>query len=215
MPAPKKKTKRKLIDWDSIEPLYKLGTLSNCQICLQYEADHVHTQTWKPTVTEAAIRKRAKAKGWLRNLADKVQKKVRENLVREQVRTSNQNGTPQNLTDNQIIDQAAEIGSTVILRHRNEIKALLELEEAFLIELGATPQRGQFASYQGEISSVDVNLTVSEKAKTLKDLASVRAQRIALERQAFNIKDDTEADDGTGEDRTWTINGIRAKGAAE
>lgn len=78
------------------------------------------------------------------------------------VRGSNQNAT--GLSDNEIIDKAAEVGSGVILRHRKEIKALLELEESFLIELGGTPTRGQFASFQGDISSINVNLTVSEKA---------------------------------------------------
>ncbi|MCP3940547.1 MAG: hypothetical protein GY710_03580, partial [Desulfobacteraceae bacterium] len=97
----------------------------------------------------------------------------------------------------------------IVLRHRAEIKALLELEEAFLIELGGKPQKGQFASFKGKISSVDVDLTVSEKAKTLKDLAGVRAQRIALERQAFNIKDDTEPDDGKQEDNKWIFEAVK------
>ncbi len=43
---------------------------------------------------------------------------MRENLVR----ASNQNAT--GLFDKEIIDQAAEVGSNVILRHRKEIKAL-------------------------------------------------------------------------------------------
>ncbi|MCP3942581.1 MAG: hypothetical protein GY710_13990 [Desulfobacteraceae bacterium] len=202
-----KKPKRKLIDWDTIEPLYKLGSLSNYQVCSQYAEDHKHSQTWKHNVSEAAIRKQAKLKGWQKNLADKVQKKVRENLVREQVRTANQTET--GLTDNEIIEKAAEVGSGVVLRHRAEIKALLELEEAFLIELGGKPQKGQFASFKGKISSVDVDLTVSEKAKTLKDLAGVRAQRIALERQAFNIKDDTEPDDGKQEDNKWIFEAVK------
>ena len=108
-----------------------------------------------------------------------------------------------------MVEQAAEVGTKVIFRHWEEIKALLDLEEVFLIELGGTPQGGQFASFKGDIRSIDVDLTLPEKTKTLKDLAAVRAQRIALERQAFNIKDDTEADDGI-EDRVWTITGIRA-----
>lgn len=208
-----KKTKRLLIDWDSVEPLFRLGALSNCAICRQYEADHKNSQTWKPTVAESAIRKQAKAKGWKKNLAGKVQKEIKERLVRFGMRDTGQ--CAPNLSDKEIIDQAAEIGSNVLLRHRIEIKALLELEEAFLIELGGTPQRGQFASFQGDISSIEVDLTLPEKVKTLKDLAAVRAQRIALERQAFNIKDDTEPDNGTGEDRVWTIKGVRAKGPTE
>lgn len=199
-----KKPKRKLIDWDSVEPLFKLGTLSNCAVCRQYEADHIHTQTWKTTVSEKAIRNQAKLKGWQRNLAGKVKKQVNENLIRASIRDSDK----ESFTDQQFIDQAAEIGTGVLLRHRKEIKALLELEEAFLIELGGTPTRGQFASFQGDISSIQVDLTLLEKVKTLKDLAAVRAQRIALERQAFNIKDDTEPDTAA-EDRVWTIKMVK------
>ncbi len=215
MATPEKKKKRKLIDWDSVEPLFKLGTLSNYQICSQYAEDHKHSQVWKQEITEGSIRNRAKTKGWKKNIAGKVQKQIKEKVLRKSLRKDDDLRNKKNLTDKEIIEEAAEIGSEVILRHRKEIKALLELEESFLIELGGTPTRGQFASFQGDISSIDVNLTVSEKAKTLKDLAAVRAQRIALERQAFNIKDDTEPDDGSGEDMVWTIKGIRAKGPAE
>ncbi len=209
------KAKRKLIDWDSVEPLFKLGSLSNYQICAQYAEDHKHSQVWKTEITEGSIRARAKSKGWKKNIAAKVQKEIKEKVLRNDLRNDSDLRKQNNLSDKDIIDQAAEIGSGVILRHRKEIKALLEFEEAFLIELGATPKRGQFASFQGDISSIEVDLTLPEKVKTLKDLTAVRAQRIALERQAFNIKEDTEPDDGTGEDRVWIIKGIRAKGPTE
>lgn len=210
MTTPEKKTKRKLIDWDSVEPLFKLGTLSNYQICSQYAEDHRHSDVWKQNITEGSIRNRAKTQGWQKNIADKVQIQIKEKVLRKSLRNDDLRNKKK-LTDKEIIEEAAEVGSNVILRHRTEIKALLDLEESFLIELGGTPTRGQFASFKGGISSIDVDLTVSEKAKTLKDMAAVRAQRIALERQAFNIKDDTEPDDGKGEDRVWTINGIRAQ----
>lgn len=199
-----KKAKRKLIDWDSVEPLFKLGSLSNYQICAQYAEDHKYSQVWKTEITEGSIRNRAKTKGWQKNIADKVQKQIKEKVLRKGLRKDDNLRNEKNLTDNEIIDQAAEVGSGVILRHRTEIKALLDLEESFLIELGGTPTRGQFASFQGDISSIEVDLTLPEKVKTLKDLAAVRAQRIALERQAYNIKDDTEPDTGK-EDRIWSI----------
>jgi hypothetical protein len=143
-----------------------------------------------------------------KNLAAKVQKGIKERLVRFGMRNTDQ--CAPKLSNKQIIEEAAEVDSGVILRHRKETKALLELEEAFLIELGGTPTRGQFASVQGDISSIEVDLTLPEKVKTLKDLSAVRAQRIALERQAFNIKEDAEPDNGTGEDRVWVIKGNRA-----
>ena len=41
-------------------------------------------------------------------------------------------------------------------------------------------------------------MTVKERSSTLKDLASVRAQRIALERQAHNLDDKSTMDDVDG-----------------
>ena len=181
--------KRKLIDWESIEPLYRAGNLSNCEICRQYEADHTHSQTWKTTVTEAAIRKKAKENNWQKNLADKVKKQVRENLVRNDVRTSNR--TNSGASDQEIIEQAAEVGSGVILRHRDEIAILLKHETSLLDELQNSPKKSYMANFQGQIISEDVELTVKEKSATLKDLAAVRAQRIALERQAYSLDDDS------------------------
>jgi len=201
--------KRKYIDWDSIEQLYRAGSLSLNEICAQYEADHVNSQVWKTTVTHVAIIKKAKQKSWTRNFAEKVQKRIKEKLVTSLVTSS---VTGNKISDDEYIETAADVGTNVQLRHRVEIRALCELEETFLIELGAKPQRGQFASFQGDISSIDVDLTVSEKAKTLKDLAAVRAQRIALERQAYNIKDDAEPDDGKKRDMVWTVNAIRPGG---
>ncbi|WP_022667905.1 hypothetical protein [Desulfospira joergensenii] len=177
---------RKLIDWDSIKPLYRLGTLSNYQICEQYEQDHKNSQTWKKTVTEAAIRKHAKIKKWKKNLAGKVKKEIQEKLVRTEVRTANQD----NLSDDEIIENAAEAGSQVIFRHRKEIRCLIELENKFLLELGTDPTKLHFATYQGDIFSEECDLTVSEKAATLKNLTEVRAKRIALERQAYNLDEE-------------------------
>jgi len=189
-----KKPKRKLIDWESIEPLFRLGTLSNYQICTQYAEDHKNSQVWKIEITEGSIRNRAKAKGWKKNIADKVQRQIQERVLRNSLRKNDElRNDDKILSDQEIIDQVAEIASGVLLRHREEIKAMLLREDALLLELDGAK---------------DIDL--KEKTIILKNICAVRSQRIALERQAYNIKDDTEPDIG-GEDRVWTINGIRAQ----
>lgn len=170
--------KRKYIDWDSIEPLYRAGSLSNCDICRQYEADHKNSQTWRLTVSEAAIRKHAKAKGWKKNLAQKVKEQVRENLVRSEVRDSNQ--SHQGQSDQEIIEQAAEAGSGVVLRHRKEINSLATVESKLLLELETLPKAGK--------------VTLKDKSIILKNITHVRAQRIVLERQAYNLDDENNND---------------------
>lgn len=179
--------KRKFIDWDSIEPLYRAGSMSNYEICRQYEADHKNSQVWKRTVAESAIRKRAKDKKWQKNIANEVKKQIREKLVRNQVRSAHQDN--EGGSDQELIDHAADAGVNIVLRHRAEILELLEHEKALLEELKDSPQKSYMANYQGEIISQDVGLTVKEKSATLKDLAAIRAQRIALERQAHNLED--------------------------
>ena len=104
--------KRNFIDWDSIEPLYKLGILSNYDICRQYAEDHKHSQVWKINATEGAIRHRAKLKGWHKNIADKVQKQIKENLLRKDLRSAKL------LSDEEIIDDAADAGASIVVLHR-------------------------------------------------------------------------------------------------
>lgn len=196
--------KRLYIDWDSIEPLYRAGQLSLNEICAQYEADHKHSQKWKPTVTHAAILKQAKAKKWTRNLAKRVKERIREKAVTSLVTGCNQ-ANSSGISDEEIIEKAAEVGSGVILRHRDEIKALLAIEDQLLSQI-ETAQKSYMANYQGQIISQEVELTVKEKSATLKDLADVRAKRIALERQAYNLDEDGAGTSKSFEDYLKELN---------
>ena len=184
--------KRKYIDWDSVEPLYRAGSLSIHKICDQYEADHVNSQVWKKTIHHTAIIKKAKQLGWTRNLAKKVKDRIKEKLVTSLVTSGEQN---KSLSDNDIIEQAAEVGSNVVLRHRKEIFDLLKYEADFLKELSEKPKKLYLSTFQGVILEKEVGLTVTEKSVTLKNLAAVRAQRITLERQAHSIDTDDEKED--------------------
>ena len=189
--------KRKLINWDYIEPLYRVGALSNYEIAAQYSEVHKDSGTWKTSVSEAVIRKQAKAKGWKKNLADRVKTRVRENLVRGK-------STHAHMSDEEVVHQAAETGSNVVLRHREEITALITHEDKLLEDLGGAPQKIHVSSYQGDITETKLGLTVKEKAETLKALAQVRAQRIALEREAYNL-DTPETDDDKAMKKTRIV----------
>jgi hypothetical protein len=171
--------KRKPIDWETIEPLYRAGNLSNYQICEQYSADHQHTQTYRQTITEGAIRARAKIQGWQKDIADKVQAKIKEKLVRTALRNAN-------LNEDQIIEEAAQTGVEIVLRHQKEIMAMVEHENILLDELRRE---------SGKEIPPDLKISLKGKSSILKDLMAVRAQRIALERQANNIDATTAKDD--------------------
>lgn len=121
---------RKIVDWDSIEPLYRAGILSNYEICRQYANDHTHTQTWKPSVTETAIRKRAKEKGWQRDIADRVVKAVREKLVRGEVRETN-------ISDEDAIEIASDGPFRIGISQRHRTVRLLQIQDELTEELRA------------------------------------------------------------------------------
>ena len=186
---------RKYIDWDSVEPLYRAGGLSLHNICDQYAADHSNSQVWKKTVTHAAILKRAKAKKWTRNLASKVQSRIKEKLVTGLV-TSNK------LSDDEIIEKSSEVGVNVVIRNRATIHKLGSLENHLLDKLSAV-----YVENDEIINKIDISkLSHQEKielltrqplllktcSQILKNLSEVVTKRITLERQAHNI-DGSEA----------------------
>ena len=167
--------KRKLTDWDSIEPLYRAGSLSIHKITDQYLVDHANSGRWKKTVTHTAINKKAKEKGWTRNLAGQVKDRIKEKLVSKIVSNGNQ-------TDQDMIEKAADVGSEVVIRHRKEILALLKREDTLLKEL-----------------DTDTEPNLKDKTIILKNIAGVRAQRIAMEREAYSLNDQPKTG-GTFED---------------
>ena len=159
--------KRKWVDWDSIEPLYRAGALTLNDICGQYEADHIHSQVWKVTVTHAAIIKKAKANKWTRNLAEKVRQRVKERLVTEPVTLCNQ-------TDQEIIEAAS--GETVVVargqRHRTQVA--LDFQDKLLQELKDQFKADKKASLQSKkpveiLSKVRVFKDLAFTMKTLQD----------------------------------------------
>ena len=171
---------RKNTDWESVEPLFRTGTLSNPQICEQYAKDHQYSQTYKTTITETAIRLRAKEKGWKRNLADRVKARISEKLLRDQLRDSN-------LSDDQTVEEAAGVGVQIVLRHQKEINALVSIEQSLLSEL---EELNRMKGIDGEDK-----IKLSERTIILKNLTETRAKRIAMERQANNIDAATSKDD--------------------
>lgn len=181
--------KRLVVDWASIYPNYGIGTMSNPDIVNQYKADHVNSTVFKKTVSEGAIRKMAKLEGWKKSLAGAVQAKIKEKLVRVEIRDSYRK------TDDQVINEAADKGVDVVVKHRIEIKRLDSIEEKLIKELENNPKKVHVSNYQGKITQTKLNITIMEKTASFKNLTGGMTQRIALERQAHNINDDAVSDD--------------------
>jgi len=163
-------------DWDIIREEVVAGQLSLKEISRRHGC------------SDTAIRKKIKELGWKRNLSDKVRDQVRNKLVRE-VRGDNANHT-----DEQIIDAAAERGASVVRVHREDIARLREIEQRLLAELGSEenpPTKVHITAYQGEVTQTILGIAVTERAAALQALSAAQHKRIQLERQAYNLDDDS------------------------
>lgn len=167
-------------DWEAIERHYRANVLSIREIAKQQD------------VSEGAVRKKAKAKGWERDLSAKVAEKVRSELVREEVRTAN----PQ--TEREIVDVAAATVVHVVRSHRSRIKqgnALVELLTNQLIDVAG--KREEFEATIEEVCENDKTgerrtrlmkaVSLGSHATIAGNLASATKTWIGLERQAFGL----------------------------
>ena len=97
-------------DWPAIEREFRAGQLSIKELGRQH------------SVSDTAIRKRAKALGWTRDLSGAVRTLVRESLVREEVRANQSELTGVVPSEAAIVDAAAARGVEVVRSHRRDIK---------------------------------------------------------------------------------------------
>ena len=146
-------------DWEKIELEYRAGILSIREIASNHG------------ITDGAIRKKAKAQDWVRDIANKVKAKaesiVRDKEVRTKVRTENK------ISECVLIKESASIVADVLLTHRDDILKLKEIKDRLAGELEVMPIG-------------DENLLTGVKA--LKDLTDITAKLIDKEREAYNIK---------------------------
>jgi len=178
-PAKKAKTTRKAINWDAIDREVKVNQLSLKEIARQHD------------ISDTAIRKRMKAKGIKRDLAKKVHEKVREKLVRDEVRDPN-------ASDEEIAEAAANQGVKLVKLHRKDIAKMQALEQKLLAELKGSPQKTWVGQFQGKVITKNLNIAVTERASALQALAQVQHKRIALERQAYNLGESEGGGDDEG-----------------
>jgi hypothetical protein len=155
-------------DWDAIEREYRAGQLSIEELARQHK------------LSDTAIHKRAKAKGWTRDLSGAVRTRVRESLVCEGVRANLIAWSKP--SDADIIDEAAAIGVAVVRSHRRDIDALRQAAAWLLGELGAPTQRDE--------DGVLVVVPLIHRSRVIADLSSAMARLVPLERQAFGLDED-------------------------
>lgn len=181
---------REAKDWEAIEREYRAGVLSIREIGKLYG------------VSDTAIRKKAKLSKpeWSRDLTEKVNAKVRAELVRNEVRTAN----PQ--TEREIVEVAAATVVQVVRSHRTRIKQGNELVELLTKQLiDVAGKRDQFEeAIEIECADDKTNdrrtrlmkaVSLSTHASIAVNLATATKTWVGLERQAFNIQDESVPDD--------------------
>jgi hypothetical protein len=178
-------------NWEAIERAYRAGALS------------IRTIAERNGISDTAIRKKAKAAGWARDLSEQVRKEVRNKLVRGEVR-DDQCANPER--DAEIIEEAAEEGATVVRSHRRDIRKATNLANLLMDDLLMTIQKRE------EIEDAIVDETAEDSnsirrgsmlaavglpsnAKTLFQLSSAMKNLQVLERQAFGLDDKDQSSD--------------------
>lgn len=173
-------------DWEAIERDYRAGSLSLREIAKQHG------------VTDGAIRKWAKKNGVERDLTEKVRQKVRNELVRSEVRTEN------NLrTEAATVDYAVKQQVEVVFGQRKLISRLKKVALALLEELDEQTISRELYEELGEmLRSEDEKgqdkrndlynklISGAGRVDSIKKLAETMKIIIGLERQAFNIGDE-------------------------
>jgi hypothetical protein len=160
-------------NWIGIEAQYRLGLLSNVQIAQNYG------------ITEGAIRKMAKKYRWVKDLSSQVREKVRDKLVRAEIR-----GT--NVPDEQIVEQAATRAFEIVQLHRKDVAKQREIAAKLLEELENNPTTAIVVGKGENQSTIAVPVSLKERSEILRNLSQAAARYIMLERQAFGIDGEEE-----------------------
>lgn len=178
-------------DWERIELDYRAGIKSLRQI-----AD-------ESGITEGAIRKRAKRDEWTRDLSARIQEKAEQLVRKEAVR--NEVRAERTAAERDVVDANAQAVADVRIAHRKDIQHARSITTALLTELEhqAGPENAQLLEQLGELmrkpdekGQDKLNelyqkiISLPGRAKTMKDLGESLRVLVALERQAYGIKDD-------------------------
>ncbi len=196
--------KRSQSDWERIEVQYRAGVMSLREIA------------GKHGITEGAIRKKAKAEGWDRDLEAKVKAKaealVRKELVRESVRAES---LPR--TEAEEVSISAEVLARVQISHRKDIGASRSLVMGLLGELRHQSENQELYEQLAELvvpaeedegseasqrradklrEAFHRAMGLSSRSSTMKSLADSLKVLVAMEREAFGIGQEKGGPDG-------------------
>lgn len=178
------------IDWEAVEREYRVGQLS------------LRALATKHGCTAAAISKKAKEKGWVRDATTEVRERTRAALLTEP-RKNNEGGvngvnTAVNTPTQEDIEVAVQTNLQVISRHRRDIAKGHDIVSMLFMQLEqAATCREEIENLICEETQEDDNarrrsqmlklVSLPSHAGVLRDLSTALKNLIPLERQAYNL----------------------------
>ncbi len=176
-------------DWERIEAEYRAGVLSLREIAKLH-----------PGVSHVSIKRRADKEGWTRDLAEKIQAKA-EDLVTKQAVTPEVTAK-RAVTEREVIDANAARIAQVRGEHRVDISRARALAMTLLAEVEAETgsldhlrELGELLFSPDERGRDRLNETYMKiissagRIDSMKRLAETLRHLIALEREAYGLKD--------------------------
>lgn len=163
-------------DWEAIARDYRAGTLS------------IRAIAKKHGITDKAIRNKAEAEGWKRNLADRIRQETQSALVR----------IAEGGEDEAIVKDAVQENVAIIKTHQKRIGKGAEVLERLLHELEAdTLKMDEIEQFIEDETANDENgkrraamlkaVSLGNRAQTIQSLTNSMKTLIALQRQAHGI----------------------------
>lgn len=187
-------TPKPQIDWERIELDYRAGVKSLREIADGSGTSHVN------------IAKRAKAQGWVRDLTKKIEAKANELVNKASVNTPVNNASP--AAEKATVEAVASTQATIRLAHRADIERTRRICMSMMAELEQQGADGALMAEAADIlrSTPPEEMTKEKRAKlaeaaakagslqarssVMRSLSESLKVLIALERQAFGIREE-------------------------
>lgn len=195
----KKPQPKRRADWEAIERDYSTGQFTDQELADKH----------KNVVTRQAITKRAKVKGWKKDLSDAVRRATNAKLIAELAekkvaeQVAGKVAESCNLATDTVM-AAAEVNKQVILKHRGDIEQTNTLAMAMLAELKLATHKPEeiqelFEKVTGDLAGPALAaaqaqfkdfMRVHSRVGSVHKLADTLAKLQTLERKAFGIGED-------------------------
>jgi len=197
------------VDWERVELDYRAGVMSLREIASV------------ASISEGAIRKRAKRDGWSRDLSAKVASRaddlVRKSEVRSEVRSA------QAISEKETVEASAQAIANAIISHRKDIARNRGLANKLLTELEAQVDSPEEFEKLGELmyspddKGMDKLNDLYKKVTSLpsridsaKKLGETLKILISLEREAYGVDKEVKPDTGLTGESIATLKKLKA-----